>query len=90
MDALAVFNSLEAVFWIVVGLAVWWKSRLSFRYHKIGLVATFWFILFGISDIFEVFTGAWYRPVSLLIFKAICLVALVTCGITYRLMTGQR
>lgn len=90
MDGLAIFNSVEAVFWMTVGCVVFWKSREHFEPPlllglRLSTITSFWFVLFGISDIFEVFTGAWYRPTSLLVFKAVCIVALVACGITYAL-----
>ena len=84
MDALAIFNSFEAVFWISVGSVVWTKSQQTGRHRQLGRIATLWFILFGISDIFEVFSGAWWRPWPLLVLKAACVIALVTCGIVYR------
>ena len=89
MDALAIFNCVEAVFWMTIGSVVLWRDRGSRPKIAMGLrlatIAGLWFILFGISDIFEVYTGAWYRPVSLLIFKATCIAALIACGVTYRL-----
>jgi hypothetical protein len=40
---------------------------------------------FGISDIVEIFTGAWWKPASLLLMKAACLAGLViTGGMIYR------
>ena len=84
MDALAIFNSFEAVFWIAIGAIVFQRSRRSHNRRKLGFVASFWFFLFGISDIFEVFSGAWWRPRSLLVLKAICVTALITCGVIYR------
>ena len=84
MDALALFNSVEAVFWITIGMMVWMRTRVSVRFQRLGRKASIWFVLFGISDIFEVFTGAWYRPLSLLLLKAACIVALIACGFAYR------
>lgn len=84
MDALAIFNGLEAVFWFIVSGVVWWKSRGAGRFRQLGGWAAFWFVLFGISDVIEVFTGAWWRPLSLLVLKGVCVVALVTCGGLYR------
>lgn len=89
MDALAIFNAFEAVFWITVGSVVCIKNAEPSRHQRLGRVAAFWFVLFGISDIIEVFTGAWWRPLSLLVFKGVCLTALVTCGIVY-LRTSRR
>ena len=90
MTALTLFNGLEAVLWITIGGVVWWNSRLIARYRILGTVSAVWFVLFGISDIIEIFTGAWYQPLSLLLFKAVCLVALVGCGVTYRLIPRRK
>ena len=87
MDALAIFNSFEAAFWIVVGTIVYWNSRLNQRHRKLGIVASIWFVVFGVSDIFEVFSGAWWRPWPLLVLKAVCVIALMTCGVVYRQAT---
>ncbi len=84
MDALTIFNCFEAVFWMTIGFAVFQKSRVASRHDRLGRIAAFWFVLFGVSDIFEVFTGAWYRPWPLLLFKAVCVVALIICGTFYR------
>lgn len=84
MDALAVFNSLEAIFWMVVAVTVYRNSRVSPVDSDLGRIAAGWFALFGISDVFEVFTGAWWRPWPLLLLKAACVTALVTCGFVYR------
>lgn len=84
MDALTIFNSIEAVLWISIGVAVLRRTRGDQRHRRLGFTAAIWFFLFGISDIFEVSTGAWWRPWPLLVFKATCVVALVSCGIAYR------
>lgn len=90
MDGLAIFNCFEAVWWITIGGIVFWKSRARFEPPllfglTLSTITSICFVLFGISDIIEVFTGAWYRPLALLLFKAACIVALVACGITYRI-----
>jgi len=84
MDALAIFNCLEAVLWVSIGIAVFRKTRGHGLYSRLGLVASIWFILFGVSDVFEVFSGAWWRPWPLLVLKATCVIALIGCGIAYR------
>jgi hypothetical protein len=83
MDALGIFNSCEAVFWIAVGIVVFRRSR-SLPRQRLGTVATIWFVLFGISDIFEVYTGAFWRPWPLLVFKGTCIIGLIVCGLAYR------
>ena len=84
MDALAIFNSLEAVLWVTIGITVFRRTRGHGRYQRLGLIASIWFILFGVSDVFEVFSGAWWRPWPLLALKVMCVIALIGCGITYR------
>lgn len=81
MDALQIFNSLEAVWWMSVGVVVWLKTerRQSIR-RRLGFATAVWFVLFGVSDVIEVFTGAWWRPWWLLVWKVTCLVALTACG----------
>ena len=90
MDILAVLNSLEAVFWMTIGVIVWMNSRTSIQHRKLGRFAAVWFVLFGISDIFEVYSGAWWRPWPLLVLKASCLVMLIACGLVYRLSSRRR
>ena len=90
MDRLAVFNSLEAVFWMTTGVIVLRKSRSVPEYQRLGLISFFWLILFGVSDIFEVFTGAWWRPWPLLLLKVTCVVALTRCVLIYRAHQSRR
>ncbi|HEY0980663.1 MULTISPECIES: hypothetical protein [unclassified Schlesneria] len=84
MDPLSLFNGLEAAFWIPIGAALFFRSRGPSRNQHLGRVAALWFLLFGISDIFEIFTGAWWRPWPLLLLKGTCVIALIWCGIAYR------
>lgn len=84
MDALAVFNGLEALFWMVVAVTVYRNSRSQPRDAGIGRIAAIWFALFGVSDLFEMYTGAWWRPWPLLLLKGACVTALVVCGVLYR------
>jgi hypothetical protein len=83
-DALSLYNSLEAIFWMSPGGLVFWKSRSNPRHRPLGLVAAGWFVLFGASDVWEVFTGAWWRPWPLLLLKGICVISLIFCAVIYR------
>jgi hypothetical protein len=47
------------------------------------LVAAVTLVLFGISDVVEVETGAWYRPWWLLVWKGVCVMVLGYLLITY-------
>src|SRR4051812_45390883 len=48
------------------------------------VVAAVDLVLFGLSDVVEAQTGAWYRPVGLLVWKGGCLVALAWLLVDYR------
>ena len=66
-------NRLEAVLWIAIAVAVLF---VAMRRPHIGLdcvVAAVAFALFGVSDIVETTTGAWWRPWWLLVWKSACL-----------------
>ena len=68
-------NHVEAGLWIVIALAMAVAAvrRTAIRFEcTIGAIA---FALFGISDLVEATTGAWWRPWWLLAWKAACLVA---------------
>lgn len=58
------FNLIEAVVWIIIGVVVFSAlNKPAFEKSKkevfIGGVL---FIFFGISDIFEIYSGAWWKP----------------------------
>ena len=42
------------------------------------------FIAFGVSDIVETTTGAWWRPWWLLVWKGVCVLALLTLFVRWR------
>ena len=76
-------NLIEAAWWIalgliVVGLAI--AKRLPARW-TLPLAVTL--IAFGISDIVEVRTGAWYRPWWMLLWKASCVAVLAGYGFVW-------
>lgn len=75
-------NYAEAALWAVIGGACLLvgrsrKSAVRRRYWS----AAPWFILFGVSDVIEAGTGAWWRPWWLLAWKAACVVALAGIGV---------
>ena len=70
-----VANYTEAAVW--VGMAVWCAVRgVRLRSGRMGVLAAA-LVMFGLSDIVEVKTGAWYRPWWLLVWKGVCLVTIV-------------
>ena len=80
------FNFLEALLWFLMGAgfltaAIFRTSKVQYRPLMIRVAA--WFLLFGISDLIEMQTGAWWRPVWLLVLKVACVLGLAGCLMSY-------
>ncbi len=70
-------NYIEAGIWFIFAGAFAisaMKNRDLVRLHRI--VATFTFLLFGLSDIVEVQTGAWWHPWWLFVWKSLCVLSM--------------
>lgn len=65
----AVFNYLEAGLWFVIAFALVVRSRMTMPWRWLLPLA---FAAFGISDLIEVRTGAWWEPWWLFVLKAAC------------------
>ena len=78
-------NLVEACFWIIFGMVVlgglWRQAR---RLTVFGGVAGLICVLFGVSDLVEAETGAWWRPWWLFCWKAACLAGMAFCLLKYR------
>lgn len=77
-------NILEASLWGVIAFCLLAASFGKPQYRKSLLVAALAFLLFGLSDLVEISTGAWWRPWWLLVWKAVCLGTLFVLWILYR------
>jgi len=81
------FNLYEAILWFVIAAALFVTAIFdkSKTLYKINLIiSAILFILFGISDLIEMQTGAWWRPLSLLALKSACVVGFALCFIKYK------
>ena len=67
-------NYLEACLWALIGVVVLVRAKGS---RKKTLVGAVFFLLFGMSDIVEARTGAWFRPWWLLLWKGGCLAGIL-------------
>jgi len=65
-----VFNLIEGIWWVGLGIGSVFFSQIQLK-HKILLL--FILTFFGISDFVEIKTGAWWEPVWLLMWKALCI-----------------
>jgi H+/Cl- antiporter ClcA len=84
-DPEVIFNYIEAAFWIVMGLILGVTALLAKPpYRRLSLLASVVLVCFGLSDVVEAQTGAWWRPIWLLLWKAACLIALAWSYWYYR------
>ncbi|MDJ0555509.1 MAG: hypothetical protein QNJ68_13910 [Microcoleaceae cyanobacterium MO_207.B10] len=70
-------NYIEAVIWFIFAgafAASAVKNNRLVRLYRI--IATLTFLLFGLSDIVEVQTGAWWDPWWLFIWKSLCVLSM--------------
>lgn len=84
MHSLAVFNIAEALVWIVIALVI--AARASFARadrRRIGFIASAAFLAFAGTDLIEANTGAWYRPLWLLVYNVVCVAFIVGCYVKY-------
>jgi len=82
--AFQISNYIEAALWssIGIGFAVAAMSRSGITRRRCWIAAVT-FVLFGISDLVESHTGAWYRPIWLLAWKGACLVVFAVLGFVH-------
>ncbi|MEI8645395.1 hypothetical protein P4S60_07230 [Pseudoalteromonas sp. Hal040] len=90
---IAEFNYAESLFWFIIALCLLvhaFKLGKSDANFRTSLIASIAFVAFGVSDIIEAQTGAWWRPFSLLVFKIGCIVAFLVCFIKYKKIESNR
>lgn len=81
MDIERYFNLAEAAVWFAAGLALAGarNGEPFSRMRELTAAAAALFVLFGLSDLAEMKTGAWWAPAWLLAWKAVNGLALVLC-----------
>jgi hypothetical protein len=80
MTVEALFNYCEAVLWFVLGGVVVIAARKqSAAVRRNAWIAFAAFLAFGVSDLIEVRTGAWWTPWWLFVLKAACVLVLAGC-----------
>jgi hypothetical protein len=84
-------NYIEAALWGVIGVVLFAfaAGRAGARRRR-AAVAAGTFVLFGVSDVIEVRTGAWWRPWWLLAWKAACVFSLVVLLVGHYRTKGAR
>lgn len=75
------FNFVEGCWWLISGGIVFihrrgWKERN----RGAGLLLAITLVAFGISDFWEVNSGAWFRPWPLLALNVVCVLVFAALG----------
>lgn len=86
MGPVGVFNAVEAVWWMVLSVVVLSVVVLSagrlrpepFRGLHQPIAGCLF--LFGLTDVAEIRTGAWWTPVWLAILNVLCVAGLAVCA----------
>ena len=85
---LDLFNGGEAALWFAMAIVVMLRyRRATVGTRRIAQGTAMFLALFAASDLIEMQTGAWWRPVGLLLLKGICVIGLVA-GFTLLLRRG--
>lgn len=72
-------NQIEAGFWSAIGLVI------AMRYRRLlGFSMAAVLLIFGLSDLVEARTGAWYSPWWLFVWKAVCVLAVLLLALAIR------
>lgn len=83
------FNYLEAALWFTCSLvcfALMFTARGK-AFIPLNLVVSGNFLIFGLGDLWEAQTGAWWRPLPLLLLKSVCVLIFILC---YRYFLHRR
>lgn len=77
------FNILEAALWFAISAVLFCKWRRLSRPKRFGLDLPIAFFCFGISDLIEAKTLAWWEPWWLLVLKTLCVLVFLRYAIGY-------
>ena len=80
LDFVTVFNGLEALLWSVLAVVIAVRFRKSDAgLRQLSSITAALLAAFAVSDVVEMQTGAWWRPVGLLVLKGACVAGLTCC-----------
>ncbi len=77
----AAFNYAEALLWFIIALVLAVRLRMKTPWRWLLPLA---FAVFGVSDLIEVQTGAWWEPWWLLVMKAACVLVFLLAWRAHR------
>ena len=77
-------NLIEAGVWIVLSVVLFVHAvRSEKRLRPTLFVLGFMLAIFGVSDLVEARTGAWWKPWWLFVWKAVCVITLLSGFLRY-------
>ncbi len=79
----ALANYIESGLWLSIALVIAFFTTRVTTARKDAIVAAIGFAVFGVSDIVEAHTGAWWNPWWLLVWKGLCLLLFLALLIRY-------
>lgn len=83
-------NYIEAGLWAVIAVLILAFARKQRgRVWRRGAVGALVLLLFGLSDVVEAQTGAWWRPWWLAVWKGCCLLLMITLLLQHRADRGK-
>jgi hypothetical protein len=76
---------MEAGVWLIYAMVLAVGAVRSAKQRRaILLIASIGFVTFGVSDLIEAQTGAWWRPWWLLVLRAACIATFLACWLVWR------
>lgn len=87
----AIFNLCEAALWFIISAVLLCLATIRLRRsRKETLLLAAAFGVFGLSDLIEARTGAWWDPWWLLVMKAACVLVFLRAFWHYRRRSQKR
>lgn len=81
MDYVFFFNAFESILWLVIAITLLLLIRSRPPMKGRLLLAALGFFAFSGTDMVEMQTGAWWKPWWLFVWKAACVILLLSVGI---------
>jgi len=91
LDYEVIGNQFEAALWFAISAVLLFKwGTFKSRPRPFSLSLPFAFAVFGVSDVIESHTGAWWDPWWLLVMKAGCVIVFFLAWRKYRRSKRKR
>ena len=90
MQGLYLINLAEAILWLSLGAFLLTRVlRRRTDTPRLAIFSAVILMFFGLSDLVEMKTGAWWDPWWLFLWKALCVAGLAAAGLLYLRLAGR-